>query len=119
VVDDERERRQLRVIRDVTETLRAARIEAWLFGGWGLDAQIGKVTRSHGDVEFWVDRADAAASRTALISAGAIALDMQPAGESCEFVWDDAAFSTGYSGRQPDGCRPVVGLDLPGGVVRG
>ena len=34
-------------------------ISAWLFGGWGLDARIGRITREHGDVEFWVERVDA------------------------------------------------------------
>ena len=50
---DERTAGQLRVIKAVTTALAAVDIPAWLFGGWGLDARIGRITREHGDVEFW------------------------------------------------------------------
>ena len=62
---------QLRVIRSVEQTLRNAGIRAWLFGGWGLDAQIGRITREHGDVEFWVQSVDAGQSKGVLVQAGA------------------------------------------------
>ena len=103
------QRAQLRLIRSITETLRAARIGAWLFGGWGLDALIGEVTRPHGDIEFWVERLDATESRAALVSAGATALDTQPPDEACEFGWEGAPFSTAYFDRQPDGSFTVAG----------
>jgi hypothetical protein len=38
-----------------------------------------------------------------LVEAGATALTTQPPAEACEFTWDDAAFSTAYFDRQPDG----------------
>jgi len=94
---------QLRVIKAVTHVLETAGISAWLFGGWGLDARIGHVTREHGDVEFWVERLDAERSMTVLVAAGATALGTQPATESCEFTWNGADFSTAYFDRQPDG----------------
>ena len=81
----------------------AAGIPAWLFGGWGLDARIGRVTRQHGDVEFWVERIHAYRSKELLVRAGATALATQPAAEACEFTWDDVLFSTAYFDRQPDG----------------
>jgi lincosamide nucleotidyltransferase A/C/D/E len=55
---DDRALAQLRVTHLVVNTLRAAGCSAWLFGGWGLDARIGRITRDHGDIEFWVDRTD-------------------------------------------------------------
>lgn len=70
---------------------------------WGLDARIGWVTRSHGDVEFWVERSDAARSRVALVGAGSTALATQPAEEACEFRWDKVDFSTAYFDRRADG----------------
>jgi lincosamide nucleotidyltransferase A/C/D/E len=94
---------QLRVIKAVVDALRAANISAWLFGGWGLDARIGQITREHGDVEFWVERADAGRSKALLTEAGASALATQPPEESCEFSWDGADFSTAYFDRRPDG----------------
>jgi hypothetical protein len=94
---------QLRVIRAVVDALGAAGISAWLFGGWGLDARIGRITREHGDVEFWVEGVDAGRSRAVLVRAGATALATQPPAEACEFTWDQVDFSTAYFDRQPDG----------------
>jgi hypothetical protein len=94
---------QLRAIRKVISVVEAAGISAWLFGGWGLDARIGQITRKHGDVEFWVDRIHAERSKAALVEAGATALATQPPEESCEFNWDDVPFSTAYFDRRPDG----------------
>ena len=94
---------QLRVIKAVVSTLEASGISAWLFGGWGLDARIGRITREHGDVEFWVERTDAGRSKAVLVEAGATALATQPPEESCEFTWDGTDFSTAYFDRRPDG----------------
>ncbi len=98
-----RTRAQLRVIVAVLDTLGAVDISAWLFGGWGLDARIGRITREHGDVEFWLERVDAEQSKAALVEAGATALITQPPEEACAYAWDGVAFSTAYFDRQPDG----------------
>ncbi len=100
---NERVTSQLRVIKAVVNALGAAGISAWLFGGWGLDARIGRITREHGDVEFWVERTDAGRSKAVLVGAGAAALATQPPAEACEFTWDGVGFSTAYFGRRPDG----------------
>jgi hypothetical protein len=94
---------QVATIRRVVDVLLAANVPAWLFGGWGLDARIGRVSRSHGDIEFWVRRSDGARSKDALTSAGSVALATQPPEESCEFVWDGVCFSTAYFDRRADG----------------
>lgn len=100
---DETTEGQLRVIRKVIAVTQSAGISAWLFGGWGLDARIGRITRKHGDVEFWVERMSAELSKAVLVGAGATALATQPPEEACEFTWDDVPFSTAYFDRQPDG----------------
>src|SRR5215469_4704665 len=100
---NERARAQLRVIQAVTNALGAVGIPAWLFGGWGLDARIGRITREHGDVEFWLERVHAESSKGLLVAAGATALATQPPAEACEFSWDGVEFSTAYFDRQPDG----------------
>lgn len=102
-VMNDRSRTQLQVIQAVTDALSAAGISAWLFGGWGLDARIGRITREHSDVEFWVERLNADLSKAVLVDAGAVALTTQPPTESCEFTWGDADFSTAYFDRQSDG----------------
>jgi Aminoglycoside-2''-adenylyltransferase len=100
---DEGNEGQLRIIRKVIAATEAADIPAWLFGGWGLDARIGRITREHGDVEFWVERIHAERSKAVLVEAGATALTTQPPEEACEFTWDGVPFSTAYFDRQPDG----------------
>jgi hypothetical protein len=100
---DGRTQAQLDLIHRVVDVLSAAGVSTWLFGGWGLDARIGRVTRDHGDVEFWVPRTDDVRSKEALVSAGATALTTQPPEESCEFVWDEVEFSTAYFDREADG----------------
>lgn len=96
-------RAQLHVIRRVGDMLSTAGIAAWLFGGWGVDARIGRITRDHGDVEFWVERIHAERSKAVLVGAGATALTTQPPEEACEFTWDGVPFSTAYFDRHPDG----------------
>jgi Aminoglycoside-2''-adenylyltransferase len=100
---NERMAGQLRVIRAVTDALGSAGVPAWLFGGWGLDARIGRITREHGDIEFWVERPDAERSKALLMEAGAVALATQPPEEAREFTWNGVDFSTAYFDRQPDG----------------
>lgn len=97
------------MIRSVIEALDAVGVRAWLFGGWGLDAQVGRITREHGDVEFWIERSDADRSRYALIVAGATAYLTRPAEESCEFEWKGALFSTAYFDRRQDGTFTTEG----------
>jgi Aminoglycoside-2''-adenylyltransferase len=94
---------QLRVIRKVIAVTQDGGMSVWLFGGWGLDARIGRITRQHGDIEFWVERVNAEPSKAALVRAGAIPLATRAPAESCEFTWDDVPFSTAYFDRQPDG----------------
>ena len=103
---------QLQVIKAVTTALGTAGIRAWLFGGWGLDARIGHITREHGDVEFWIERVDAERSKAVLVTAGANALETQPPTESCEFTWRGTAFSTAYFDRQPEGAFEPAGRAL-------
>ena len=100
---NERAGAQLRVIKAVMNALGAVDIPAWLFGGWGLDARIGRITREHGDVEFWLERIHAEQSKAVVVAAGATALTTQPPEEACEFSWDGVDFSTAYFDRHPDG----------------
>jgi hypothetical protein len=100
---DERTEGQLRLIREVISVTQAAGVSVWLFGGWGLDARIGRITREHGDVEFWLEFMHAERSKAVLVEAGATALATQPPAEACEFTWDHVPFSTAYFDRRPDG----------------
>jgi hypothetical protein len=103
VTVNEKTRDQLGLIRKITTTLADGSGRGWLFGGWGLDARIGRVTRDHGDVEFWVDRRDAHRVRRLLVDAGATFVDTQPPEESAEYDWDGIWFSTAYFDAESDG----------------
>lgn len=100
---NETTRDQLDLIQRVTTTLAEGSARAWLFGGWGLDARIGRATRDHGDIEFWVDRRDARRVQRLLVDAGATLLDTQPPEESAEYDWDGTWFSTAYVDARADG----------------
>lgn len=89
--------------------MERADVALWLFGGWGLDARLGRITREHGDIEFWVEREQAERSRGVLVEAGAVVLPTQPPEESREYTWDDVPFSTAYFDRQPDGTITLDG----------
>src|SRR5215469_8842956 len=85
---------QLRVIRKVIAVTQAADIPVWLFGGWGLDARIGRITREHGDVEFWVERIHAERSEAVLVDAGATALTPRPREKAWVSRGDDFPLAT-------------------------
>jgi hypothetical protein len=109
VAVNDKTRDQLDRIRRITTAVAAGGHRAWLFGGWGLDARIGRVTRDHGDIEFWVDRNDALHVRQLLVTAGATLLDTQPPEESAEYTWDGVRFSTAYFDTRSDGTFTTAG----------
>jgi hypothetical protein len=99
---------QQRLIREVLSVLAGAGdIPCWLFGGWGLDARMGRATRDHSDVEFWAARSDSDRIGDALVAAGIAALETQPPEESREFMKGGITFSFAFFDRHPDGtCGP-------------
>lgn len=70
---------------------------------------MGRITRDHGDIEFWVDRTGSERSKRILVEAGATALSTQPPEESCEFTWAGVEFSTAYFDRQSNGTFTTLG----------
>ena len=50
--------KQFAVIERAHGLLSKAGVDHWLFGGWGVDFLVGRVTRPHSDVEFVVWRRD-------------------------------------------------------------
>jgi len=101
--------RQLLLIRRVVAVMEAADLSLWLFGGWGLDARLGRITREHGDIEFWVEREQAEKSKAVLVEAGAVVVPTQPPEESREYTWDGVPFNTAYFDRQQDGTIKLAG----------
>ena len=100
---------QIELIADMKSVLDAEGLGWWLFGGWGLDAQLGRVTRDHGDVECWVDRPDADLVCEALLSIGAHVVDTEPIEESRCFERGGVIFSSAFFDRNDDGSFGVQG----------
>jgi hypothetical protein len=55
---------------EVLELLEGARIEAWVDGGWGVDALLGEQTREHDDLDLTVPAGSVPAARAFLEAAG-------------------------------------------------
>jgi hypothetical protein len=94
---------QIEIIEEIGHVLAAAGVPWWLFGGWGMDAHIGRITREHGDIELWVAIDDADTVRTALVAHGFEAIATQPPEEAQEFERDGLRFSTAFFARTGDG----------------
>ena len=71
---------QLALIQEIATLLNRARVRGWLFGGWALDIRLGRITREHGDIEFWVERCDGERAEGALTAVGSAFLDTSPSG---------------------------------------
>ena len=98
-----REQTQMAVIGEIGDALVAAGIGWWLFGGWGLDALVGRITRAHGDIEVWVAMADGGPARRALEARGFVAVGAQPPEESQEFERRGVGLSTAFFVATADG----------------
>jgi lincosamide nucleotidyltransferase A/C/D/E len=54
----------------VLDLLAAAGVEAWVDGGWGIDALVGEATRVHSDIDLVVPLPSVEAVLAALAAAG-------------------------------------------------
>lgn len=61
---------QLRVIETVDELTRSFEGQAWLRGGWAMDFCLGRVTRSHTDVDIYTDEASHRQTVATLVAEG-------------------------------------------------
>lgn len=61
---------QLAGIAHVSRQLDAAGIDHWLFGGWAVDFWVGRITRSHHDIDVVVALVDRPAMHDALVAGG-------------------------------------------------
>lgn len=80
--------RQLSLIAEVFEIADEARIECWLRGGWAVDFFLGKVTRTHHDIDLFVWASEAPSLDLLLPKAGYEKLEGPPADEQCNFLKD-------------------------------
>jgi lincosamide nucleotidyltransferase A/C/D/E len=93
---------------EILDALTSAGIEAWLDGGWGVDALLGEQTRPHQDLDLVVRLEDVARLRSALAPAGFELVEGVP---ESNFVLRDGR------GREVD-VHPVRFDDAGDGVYR-
>jgi lincosamide nucleotidyltransferase A/C/D/E len=94
---------QLRLIEEIGALLNGVGVRCWLFGGWGLDARLGRVTREHDDIEVWVERFDGDRAEDALTTGGYAFVNTQPLEESREFTKSGVTCSFALFDRVSDG----------------
>ncbi len=63
-------RAQLKLISEIADLFRRAKIRFWLRGGWALDFLIGEVTRTHSDIDLVTWRRHAGRIRRMLQASG-------------------------------------------------
>ena len=61
---------QLELIRELFSQCERRNVRFWLFGGWGIDALLGGVTRDHSDIDILVNAGSAEGLRSALQEMG-------------------------------------------------
>jgi lincosamide nucleotidyltransferase A/C/D/E len=67
----------------VLDLLDAAGIEAWLDGGWAVDALLGEQTREHNDLDLAIRVEDRARYDEVMTAAGFRAVSSDVAGDGC------------------------------------
>jgi lincosamide nucleotidyltransferase A/C/D/E len=89
--------------------LNSVGVYCWLFGGWGLDARLGRIARQHSDIGFWVERFDGERAEEVLTAGGYAFLDTQPVEESREFTKSGIICSFTLFDRASDGTYRTQG----------
>lgn len=72
---------------EVLSLLESAQVDAWVDGGWGIDALIGRQTRDHADLDIAVPSEQESRLRAALGAAGFAETSAEPHNP----VFEDAA----------------------------
>ena len=67
---DANTRTQFKLISEIARQCKRARMRFWLRGGWALDFLIGRVTRSHSDIDLVTWRRHAGRIESLLLDAG-------------------------------------------------
>lgn len=98
---DDRAQAQLRVLREISVRFAEMRVRWWLRGGWAIDVLLGRVTRTHADIDMIVWARHRRRAHQALQEAG-LALARQFPNQT-DFVLGEAQVSVIYLARRSDG----------------
>ncbi len=104
----ESSRRQLTAIAEVQTVASELNVDVWLRGGWAMDFYLGRVTRDHADVDWFVWATDLSTLADALIANGWTDLAEHPAGQQSDLVKGDVEMGLAPLAKALDG-QVVVG----------
>jgi hypothetical protein len=113
---------QLRLIAEIIDVAHRLGVPVWLRGGWAMDFYLGRVTREHRDIDWFVDVADADRLVTALEERGFVAVPGPPAETQRDLAEDGVDVSLALVGRGADGhavvpAGPYAGERWPVGML--
>ena len=119
-----REDRQLALIGEFVHLAARARVECWLRGGWALDFLLGRVTRGHGDIDFFMWSEDAPAFAELLQEHGFEEVGGPPVEQQRNFVKAGEDIHVALLRREPSGVvvvagGPAEGAPWPEGMLGG
>jgi hypothetical protein len=106
---DERSARQVALIDEFARLADGAGVDCWLRGGWALDFLLGRVTRPHGDIDFFMWAEDADAFARVLARHGFEEALGPPLDQQRNFVKADEELHVGLLRREPSGDVVVAG----------
>jgi hypothetical protein len=101
--------RQLEVINEITDVAEVLGIELWLEGGWAMDFYLGKVTREHDDIDWFMWAADASSLTTCLTQRGYKQLKGPPVEQQIDFARDGIEVSFKLVTQDDSGSVVVAG----------
>ncbi|WP_346012345.1 aminoglycoside adenylyltransferase [Streptomyces sp. SID3343] len=117
-------RAQLQVIAEFVASARESNVEVQLRGGWAMDFFLHRVTREHGDVDWFAWAVDVPALTDVLAARGWVRLAKAPPEQQLDYLAGDVEVGIALLARDPEG-RPVVaggpwaGAVWPAGLLDG
>ncbi|WP_230010323.1 nucleotidyltransferase domain-containing protein [Microbacterium sp. Bi128] len=99
---------QLAAISEMVDVARSLDSEIWLRGGWAMDFYLGRLTREHLDVDWYVWDGDMPVIANALVAQGWTDMEQYPAEQQRDLVKGAVEFGIAPLSSAADG-RVVVG----------
>lgn len=119
-----RTRCQLRAIAELTALAQNLRVPLWLRGGWAVDFYVGRVTRTHRDIDWFAEAGTAEVLVRALLDQGFTDATTAPREQQVDLVGGDIDHGIAFITIDSDGEAlvaggPAAGEPWPAGMLAG
>jgi hypothetical protein len=108
---DDRTRAQIEILGQLQALFSAHRVRWWLRGGWAIDFMLGRVTRSHADIDIVIWARHRERVKLALLEAGFTSSREWPPTQS-DYELHGEIVSLAYLDRTPDGRVITAGIPV-------